>query len=352
TDVLQCRRCLAAQPAFAEIDIVRWRHEHAVLLAGAAFLIAPSKWAADTLGRYFPEARARIDVIAHATLDSSSASAEAQPDRPVTAALLPQDDIPVVAILGAIGRDKGARRIERLAERARARGLRIRFVVIGYLDVQHAPWQSDDALLTVHGPYVRGHLPALFAHYRAQLVLFPSEGPESFSYTLSEAWCAAMPALVPPIGALAERVAQTEAGWVMTDDEWRDDERMLDRLSSLVSPDSADMRRAASQRAAAATHPAPRAMSEATLARYAAALAAPSASRAEPRFSNERVRDALGYRAWLPPLETAQRGEVRVDAHDGVWQRVARHALAMRRTPMGRLLYRAMPEPLIDALKS
>jgi len=204
----------------------------------------------------------------------------------------------------------------------------------------------------VHGPYVRAHLPTLFAHYRAQLVLFPSEGPESFSYTLSEAWCAAMPALVPPIGALAERVAQTQAGWVMSDDEWRDDERMLDRLLSLVSPDNEKMRRAASERAAAATQPTPRAMAEATLARYAAALAARPASRAEPRFSNERVRDALGYRGWFPPIETAQGAEVRVDAPRGVWQRVAMRALAMRRTPMGRLLYRAMPEPLIDALKS
>ncbi|HXR56167.1 MAG TPA: glycosyltransferase, partial [Casimicrobiaceae bacterium] len=352
TDVDACMRCLAEFPALRDTDIGAWRSDHATLLASAAFLIAPSRWAADMLARYFPQTRGRVDVIAHATLDDSFGTSTMAPPVAVTAVLMPNDDVPTVAVVGAIGRDKGARRIERLAERARERGLRIRFVVIGYLDVQHAPWQSDDALLTVHGPYVRGHLPTLFAHYRAQLVLFPSEGPESFSYTLSEAWCAAMPALVPPIGALAERVAQTQAGWVMTDDEWRDDERMLDRLSSLVSPDNADARLAASRRAAAATHPAPRAMSEATLARYAAALAAPSASRAEPRFSNERVRDALGYRAWLPPLETAQRGEVRVDAPDGVWQRVARRALAMRRTPMGRLLYRAMPEPLIDALKS
>ncbi|HEX6795812.1 MAG TPA: glycosyltransferase [Casimicrobiaceae bacterium] len=347
TDVDACTRCLADFPTFRGIDIAAWRSDHSALLASAAFLIAPSRWAADMLERYFPQTRGRVDVIAHATLDDSLGAPMA-----VTAVLMPSDDVPTVAVVGAIGRDKGARRIERLAERARARGERIRFVVIGYLDVQHEPWQSDDKLLTVHGPYARAHLPMLFAHYRAQLVLFPSEGPESFSYTLSEAWCAAMPALVPPIGALAERVAQTQAGWVMGDDEWRDDDRMLDRLVSLVAPDNEEMRRAASQRAAAVTQPTPRAMSEATLARYAAALATRPASRSEPRFSNERVRDALGYRGWSPPVETTQASDVRVDAPHGVWQRVAIRALAMRRTPMGRLLYRAMPEPLIDALKS
>jgi hypothetical protein len=31
---------------------------------------------------------------------------------------------------------------------------------------------------------------------------------------------------------------------------------------------------------------------------------------------------------------------------------MARRALAMRRTPVGRLLYRMTPEPVIDALKA
>ena len=67
-------------------------------------------------------------------------------------------------------------------------------------------------------------------------MLYPSAGPETFSYTLSEAWAAGRPVLVPPIGALAERVQATGAGWVMTDDEWRDEMRMLDRILALVAP--------------------------------------------------------------------------------------------------------------------
>jgi hypothetical protein len=37
---------------------------------------------------------------------------------------------------------------------------------------------------------------------------------------------------------------------------------------------------------------------------------------------------------------------------NGVWQRIAERALAMRRTPMGRVLYRMTPAPVIDALKA
>ena len=38
--------------------------------------------------------------------------------------MLPDDDVPTVAVLGAIGPDKGARRIERLAALVRARAAR------------------------------------------------------------------------------------------------------------------------------------------------------------------------------------------------------------------------------------
>ena len=72
--------------------------------------------------------------------------------------------------------------------------------------------------------------PDLLAHYRVALVLYPSAGPETFSYTLTESWTAGRPVLVPPIGALPERVQGTGAGWVMTDAEWRDEASMLDRL--------------------------------------------------------------------------------------------------------------------------
>ena len=103
-----CRRCLAAQPAFAGVDIEAWRARHRSLLAGAAFRIAPSRWTAATLERYFPECAAT--VIAHGFPDNLPPRAPGVR----TTIMLPDDDAPTVAVLGAIGPDKGARRIERL----------------------------------------------------------------------------------------------------------------------------------------------------------------------------------------------------------------------------------------------
>jgi hypothetical protein len=62
--------CLAAQPEFAAIDIDAWRAKHRALLERAAFVIAPSSWAASILRRYFPEHEVR--VIPHGSTNGIS----------------------------------------------------------------------------------------------------------------------------------------------------------------------------------------------------------------------------------------------------------------------------------------
>ena len=356
TDVAACTRCLDAQPSFAGTDVGDWRRRHALLIERAAFVIAPSEWVAQTLIRYFPDAN--VTIVPHA---SPAATRRAQREAgagPLTAIVLPDDDVPVVAFVGAIGIDKGARRIERMVDLARERDDNVRFVVIGYLDVQHDAWQSEDARLTVHGHY-RGHdLPALFAHYRPRLVAYPSNGPESFSYTLSETWDAGLPALVPPIGALAERVAESGAGWVMTHDEWVDDKAMLDRICELAAGGASALRADAARRARAVDAFPRRAMADATLALYTAALVgnAKRAAQSLSPFATTRVRDALGYRPWHPPaIEAPETGSAvasRSTAAKGWSQRIAQRALEIRQTPMGRFLYRVAPASLIDALRA
>jgi GT2 family glycosyltransferase len=348
TDARACQACVDAQPDFAGIDVAAWRARHARLVERAAFVVAPSQWAGAMFRRYF--GRDDMALIPHGT-ESPAPVAGAR-----VGVLMPEDDVPVVAVLGAIGPDKGARRVERIVDIARERDVPIRIVVIGYLDVERGPWQSDDARLTVHGRYDSRHLPDLLRHYRARLVLFPSSGPETFSYTLSEAWHAGLPALVPPIGALAERLAATGAGWVLDDAQWNDDALMLARIVELVSADAAGLRERAAARARAVVHDSPQRMADATLARYEAAIAGRSRSSRAARFENDRVRDALGFTLWKPPAAPAEvsRSDVpSADAGKGtLMKRFTRRALALRQTAVGRVLYRMTPSPLIDALKS
>ncbi len=360
TDIGACTQCLRAQAPYAGTDIGQWRRDHAALVAGAAFVIAPSEWTAQMLIRYFPEASPRVTIIPHATPDPRASQSVGATAQPLTAVLLPDDGVPTVAIVGAIGRDKGARRIESLADLARERDARLRFVVIGYLDVQQGPWQSDDAMLTVHGRYAARDLPTLLAHYRVGMVVYPSGGPESFSYTLSEVWRAGAPALVPPIGALAERVDRSGGGWVMTREEWIDDARMLDRIAALSGPQAAGIRASASAAAKRIPHVAGDTMANATLDLYEPTLRKASAG-ALRRFARARVRDALGYVEWTPnagpdaraaATDTPARDVGERPAAAGLSARFAHWALSIRRTTIGRWLYRLAPASLINALKA
>jgi glycosyltransferase involved in cell wall biosynthesis len=302
------------------------------------------------LARYFPDRVA--DVVAHgapgawASQDPPSGGAAAKPEGgPRMAVVLPADDVPTVAVLGAVGPDKGARRLERLVALARERGARVRFVLIGYTDVLEEPWQSDDAVLTVHGAYAAVDLPDLLAHYRARLVVFPSAGPETFSFTLSESWASGLPVVVPPFGALAERLGDTGAGWAWTDDEWRSEDRMLDRILQIVAPDQAGALAGAARRARELALPTLATMAERTLGHYDAA---PAARRDVGPFAKERVRDALGYVPWVPPVAGAAARAV----PGGVATAAARMALRWRRTLPGRVLYALAPAGLVDALKA
>jgi O-antigen biosynthesis protein len=338
TDVDSCRACLSGQPGLATIDIARWRERHASLVAGAAFVIAPTRWAADTFRRYFPTAD--VTVIAH-----GSPMCVARKHGATQVVMIPDDDVPTVAVVGAIGPDKGARRIERLVSLAAEQDARLRFVVVGYLDRQQDAWQSEDARLTVHGKYDPRDLPVLLDYYRVSLVLFPSAGPETFAFTLSEAWAAGRAVLVPPIGALAERVGDHGAGWVMTEEEWRDESLMLDRILDLLSPYNVVAIEHAGERAARMPIATLEAMVSATTTVWE--HAATTATITHVPVDRPRVAEAFGYRPWTPPLRVASEA---VDLPQV--RTVETTAQRFRRTPIGRLLYRLMPPRAIDALKA
>jgi len=199
----------------------------------------------------------------------------------------------------------------------------------------------------VHGRYDPRDLPDLLSHYRVSLVLYPSAGPETFSYTLSEAWAAGRPALVPPIGALPERVSPTAAGWVLDESEWRDERRMLDRIEALLAPSRADDLARASRAAAAMPRITLETMATATLACYESAMHGRRAGAHRP-LAQARIRDALGYRPWTPPAAQRALAAVRADAGG----RIAQTALRLRQSSAGPLLRALTPGFVREALKA
>jgi glycosyltransferase involved in cell wall biosynthesis len=220
-----CQACLASQPDFSHINITDFRWEHQSFIDDARFIIAPSQWAKDQFSSYFAHTDYR--VIPHgmvADIGKADQSSMLQ---------IPDDNRFNIGVLGAVGPVKGARQLEQLVQRTRERELPLRWVVIGFMDNQFESFQSDDAIFNVHGSYDPRHLQSLMDHYKINLVVFPSAGPESYCYTLSESWQAGRPVLVPPIGALNERVLASGAGWLMSD--WQNTDAILNDILPIVS---------------------------------------------------------------------------------------------------------------------
>ena len=204
-DILFLRR-EGFEPGAAPGADPAWLAETAPFLRTAAAVLAPSHFVADLARRNI--AGLEVNVVANGSPDRGGADRTIAPH----AEFAERRPRHVAAVLGAVGPHKGSAVIEELARELE--GSDIAIVIVGYLDLQVIPgWRGDH--LFVHGAYDDDDVTALLRAYGAEIALFPNQVPESFSYTLSDAWSAGLPALVAPDGALAERVLAHEGGWLL-----------------------------------------------------------------------------------------------------------------------------------------
>ncbi|MFI4903469.1 MAG: glycosyltransferase [Burkholderiales bacterium] len=176
------------------------------IMAGADAVIAPSRYLASLVARHFPGVEAR--EIAPGI--DARANARATPRTP-PADFTPQAKRLRIGVVGAIGPHKGSGELTAFA--AAIAPLDATLVIIGYTDSRVEPGWIAPGALYLHGAYADGALASWLDAYGVALVLFANRLPESFSYTLSEAWAARRPVIVPDAGALGERVARGGGGW-------------------------------------------------------------------------------------------------------------------------------------------
>ncbi|MGZ5071968.1 MAG: glycosyltransferase [Usitatibacter sp.] len=204
-DVLFLRR-EGFEPGAAAGADPAWLAQTSAFLRDAKAVLAPSEFVAGLARENVPGLEVTVVPNGSPRREALARTLAAHPD---FAARRPRH---VAAMLGAIGPHKGSDLVEELTRVLAGSGLAI--VVVGYLDRQVTPgWRGDHVF--VHGAYDDEDVAPLLAAYGAEIALFPNRVPESFSYALSDAWSAGLPALVPPEGALAERVSRHGGGWLL-----------------------------------------------------------------------------------------------------------------------------------------
>lgn len=204
--VNSCDRCVAALPLPPGVErqvrevggsVSRWRELHHKRLQQARAVVAPSRDTALRFRRYLPDVS--VQAIPHPEGELLY--------RP----RLWDGELPFrVAVIGAIGPHKGAELLMRCAKYALKQELPLRFVVIGYTDRDPAFAALPNVEIT--GRYGPDDLADLVEGTGCTAALFLSVWPETFSYTLSEAWRTGLHPIALDIGAPAERIRETGHG--------------------------------------------------------------------------------------------------------------------------------------------
>jgi O-antigen biosynthesis protein len=179
-DVEGCRACVAKRPHTWGVQIDEWRAMMSPLLSRATRIFAPTHDVAERTRKYFPTISPI--VIAHY---------EAKIEIP---------RVVKVAILGGLSAIKGLKIVGDTAREVQTRHLPIAIRVIG-----HASETLPDGV-TASGTYEDADLPRLLAIERPDVVWFPAQVPETFSYTLSVAMASGLPIVATDFPSFRERL--------------------------------------------------------------------------------------------------------------------------------------------------
>lgn len=212
-DDVGCNHCLKDNPAPGRVDITAWRDSHRFLIDRAERVFAPSGDVAQRYKRYFPAGH--YIVANHPDMEGL--------EPPAVRRLAPIANRSLrIAVIGALSPMKGADLLEAAAVDAQVRNLPLRFCLFGYayrhLRAKHT--------LEVRGPYEDRDLPTLLRRWQPDLVWFPAQWPETYSYTLSACLVLGLPVVATDLGAIAERLTGRPYSWILpwqtSADEWNE----------------------------------------------------------------------------------------------------------------------------------
>ena len=201
TELAECDRCLECRPGFPAGFQRARREENQRLLDLVDAHVFPSKSCQSGFGKVFRLADGKVYVIPHGQpMIEDMKKPRWTPARPLR-----------VAFLGAWCSEKGSEVFSDVVRRLGQDG----FEWHAFGAVQPGLEESIPEGVKAHGPFRREEVSDWLRRSQIDVVMLPSIWPETFSYTLSEAWQAGIPVIGSSLGAIGERIRETEGGWVV-----------------------------------------------------------------------------------------------------------------------------------------
>lgn len=199
-DLKGCKKCFAefnGTCAIPVADIDNYQFEYKRFFETVADEIQVfSHSTQNIIERHFPQVKGKITYIPHAV-------------KPLRAVTIPKHQQINIAVLGAIGINKGAEIIED-ADNLIKKYPSVTITIIGEIACKHLK------NIRIYGKYERDKLPQIMEKLQIDMVLIPSIWPETFSYTTSEAMDMELPLACFNLGAQAEKVKHYKKGVIIS----------------------------------------------------------------------------------------------------------------------------------------
>lgn len=224
-----CNQCLAknGSPILRYLDQIPdigvWRSMHHTLLKAARCVYVPNEDVAARLTRYFDDISFLVRAHPEAAISRPNLPAPRRPD------------IRRIGLIGAIYPLKGAHVLKEVLRDAAARNLPLEFYIFGFYALDD-PEMFQFGNLVETGRYKEKDLPALVAAANPDCALFLSVWPETFSYTLSQAYQLDLYPVSFDIGAPAERIRACNWGSLMPISDIDHPSAINDHLMALTIP--------------------------------------------------------------------------------------------------------------------
>jgi GT2 family glycosyltransferase len=185
-----CTSCLS-RDFDKDVDIEVWRMRHISLLIQSQAIFASSK---DVVNRY-----TKVNKNLEISVSPVELPIELLPNR-----VAPDDGRITLCVLGHLNLNKGARNVEQLAEYLEQINSSMRIVHLGNIIGRMIKKSQNFESLGAYNDIIQ--LNQLLKVVKPDLFWFPSEVPETYSYTLSEALAFELPISYFETGAIGERL--------------------------------------------------------------------------------------------------------------------------------------------------
>jgi glycosyltransferase involved in cell wall biosynthesis len=227
-DLATCRQCLRKNPyGFTSLyqgDVASWRKAWGPTLHEADEIVAFSASSIELFRNAYQSWSDGQDWLQNRSISLVPHSISALQLKPL---IIDKPANLVIGIVGQIGYHKGARVVQELAQLIERDGGGERIVIIGTLELRVNP-----NIVHQTGLYQRQQLPETIKKSGANIMLFPSVWPETFSYVTQELIELDLPLACMNLGAPAERVSTYSKGLVL---QSTDPKRILKELRAFFS---------------------------------------------------------------------------------------------------------------------